>query len=118
MKLVFLPGEVDEERVKILQAADGYDDLRTSMELHTIPPAAYYLAQCRELHDRQVSGPTITAGWSSFVAGESEINSSAQDLWNGVTDYVTIAIPMKESSCIAPVLAAILSTRRGALRHT
>ena len=76
MKLEFLPGEVDEERVNILQAADRYDDLRTNLELHPIPRAAYYLAQCRELHDRQVSGPTITAGWSSFVAGESEVLSS------------------------------------------
>ena len=76
MKLMFLPGEVDEERVNVLQAADRFDDLRTHMELHTVPPAAYYLAQCRELHDRQVSGPTVTAGWSSFVAGESEVLSS------------------------------------------
>ena len=76
MKLVFLPGVVDEERVNILQAADRYDDLRTKLELHTIPPAAYYLARRRELHDCQVSGPIITAGWSSFVAGESEVLSS------------------------------------------
>ena len=76
MHLMFLPGEVDGERVNILQAADRDDDLRTGMELYTIPPAAYYLAQCRELHDRQVSGPSITAGWSSFVAGESEFLSS------------------------------------------
>ena len=47
-----------------------------SLELHTIPPSAYYLAQCRELHDRQVSGPTVTVGWVSYVAGECEVLSS------------------------------------------
>ena len=65
LQLMFLPGQVQEERIDILQAADRYDRLRANLEITTIPPAAYYLAQCRELHDRQVSGPTVTAGWSS-----------------------------------------------------
>ena len=76
MKLTCLPGEVDEERINILQAADRYDNLRSSLELYTIPPSAYYLAQCRELHNRQVSGPTVSAGWISYVAGECEVVSS------------------------------------------
>ena len=47
------------------------------MGLYTIPPSAYYLAQCRELHDRQVSGPTVSAGWISFVSGECAVLSSS-----------------------------------------
>ena len=77
MKLVYLPGEVDEERMNILQAADRYDNLRSSLELYTIPPSAFHLAQCRELHDRQVSGPTVSAGWTSFVSGECAVLSSS-----------------------------------------
>ena len=68
---------MDEERMHILQAADRYDNLRSSLELYTIPPSAYYLAQCRELHDRQVSGPTVSAGWTSFVSGECAVLSSS-----------------------------------------
>ena len=41
------------------------------------PPfhSPYYQAQRRVLHDRQVNGPTVTAGWSSYVASESEVVS-------------------------------------------
>ena len=67
---------MNEERVNIFQAAYRYDNLRSSLKLYTIPPSAYYLAQCRELHNRQVSGPTVSAGWISYVAGECEVVSS------------------------------------------
>ena len=61
MQFVFLFGPAEERRINILQAADRYDSLRATFEITTIPPAAYYLAQRRELHDGQVSGPTLTA---------------------------------------------------------
>ena len=46
---------------------------RADLEMTTSPPSADYLAQRRELHIRQVSGPTVTAGWSSYVVGETNL---------------------------------------------
>ena len=73
---VFSLGETRAERVTILDAADWYDRLRKDLDSQVMPSAADYLAQRRALHDRQVPGPTVSMGWSAYVAGESGIVST------------------------------------------
>ena len=63
------------EQISNLDAADRHDQIRTDLEINTSKPSAYYLAQCRELHDGLVNGPMVCVGWSS-VASKVEIVSS------------------------------------------
>ena len=76
LSLVLVPGRVMDGSQTVAEIADSYDRLRTELQFTNIPPAAYYLAQRRDLHERHVVGPTVSAGWSSFVASEAEICST------------------------------------------
>ena len=70
------PGERMMENMNILEAADKYDVLRRALGIKSLPPPAYYLAHCRELHNRIVPGPTITMGWSEFASSGADVVST------------------------------------------
>ena len=72
LHLIITPGEVPLEGLTILGSADRNGEVRSDLELHVMLPAAYYLAQRRELHDRPVSGPTVSMDRSSYAAGEED----------------------------------------------
>ncbi|MFM7980201.1 MAG: hypothetical protein ACKPKO_12875, partial [Candidatus Fonsibacter sp.] len=57
-------------------AADELDTLRRRCCLaSTTPSSRYYLANCRVLHSRDVSGPTAVAGWKNYVSGEPMVKN-------------------------------------------
>ena len=62
--------------MNIHEAADKYDALMKTLGVQSLSPAAYYLAQCRNVHDRPVLGPTITFGWPKFVASDVDVAST------------------------------------------
>ena len=106
LQLVFQPGKVLKERTHILQAAHRYDRIGADLENTTIPPSAYYLAQCRELHDRQVSGPTVTVGWLSYVAGESKIVSQRALMLGASGSRIYITGRTRSSRGVGDILKA------------
>ena len=55
-----LAGRSVDDRDELLEVADRYNELKASVGVGLIPLSSYYIAQCRELHDRQVAGPTVT----------------------------------------------------------
>ena len=73
MKLAF-GDNVTYTEIPLEQAADELDALRRQHSIaSTTPWSKYFLANCRALHSREVTGPTAVAGWKSYVSGEPMI---------------------------------------------
>lgn len=62
LRLIYTLGEPQARDMSFLAADDRYDELRKGDNVIIVSPYAYYVAQCRELHDRPVRGPTTSTG--------------------------------------------------------
>ncbi|MFM7980270.1 MAG: hypothetical protein ACKPKO_13225, partial [Candidatus Fonsibacter sp.] len=75
VKLAF--GEnVRYSEVSLEVVANELDSFRRQHNLAaTTPSSKYYLANCRVLHSREVTGTTMVVGWRNFVTGEPVIRN-------------------------------------------
>ena len=65
----------------LVEAGTQFDKIRRQRELINVPKAFFFRSQCRALHNAEVEGPIICAGWRQYVAGQPEILAAQSSFW-------------------------------------
>ncbi|MFM7981736.1 MAG: hypothetical protein ACKPKO_20700 [Candidatus Fonsibacter sp.] len=105
VKLAFGDNVTDSE-VSLEVAVDELDSFRRQHNLvATTPSSKYYLASCRVLHSREVTGTTMFTGWRQFVTGEPMIrNKNIVVLGDSGSRFCPLSGKHKSAKCLGDAL--------------
>ncbi|MFM7981103.1 MAG: hypothetical protein ACKPKO_17475, partial [Candidatus Fonsibacter sp.] len=97
---------VTYSEVSLEVAADELDSFRRRYNIaSTTPSSKYYLANCRVLHSREVTGTTMVVGWRQFITGEPMIrNNNIVILGYSGSRFYPLSGKHKAAKCIGDAL--------------